>query len=356
MSANNPYVNPKSDERLVMQVKALPPEAAKSVLIRLAQGLPSDTVGRALSSALAMHAVMPPTAAPAEPAGPLGKDKGWAEMSDGEKKAAGALGYDEASWEEGLVPEACTKRWETLEGTVKAAAVSLGYTQEEWDAELEPAADEAPAPPAAYRGLAAEGATEGPTSANTALEPAFRSLNVSTDAAPPAPAAAPEAGAVLGKDKEWGGMTAGERDAAAAIGYDGPLWDAGETPPAAALRFAALSTDQRSAVLVLGYTQASWDAEVDEATGGAAAHPPEQAAAAAGETAGKDKSWADMTTGEKRAASVIGFDEAAWEEGRVPVLCTHDWDSLEGQHRSAAIVLGYGAQFGAILAQFWCNF
>ena len=27
-------------------------------------------------------------AAPAEPAGPLGKDKGWAEMSDGEKKAA----------------------------------------------------------------------------------------------------------------------------------------------------------------------------------------------------------------------------------------------------------------------------
>ena len=141
-SANNPYVNPKSDERLVMQVKALPPEAAKSVLIRLAQGLPSDTVGRALSSALAMHAVMPPTAAPAEPAGPLGKDKGWAEMSDGEKKAAGALGYDEASWEEGLVPEACTKRWETLEGTVKAAAVSLGYTQEEWDAELEPAADE----------------------------------------------------------------------------------------------------------------------------------------------------------------------------------------------------------------------
>ena len=143
-SANNPYVNPKSDERLVMQVKALPPEAAKSVLIRLAQGLPSDTVGRALSSALAMHAVMPPTAAPAAPAGPLGKDKGWAEMSaSDERKAAGALGYDEASWEEGLVPEACTKRWETLEGTVKAAAVSLGYTQEEWDAELEPAADAA---------------------------------------------------------------------------------------------------------------------------------------------------------------------------------------------------------------------
>ena len=171
-SANNPYVNPKSDERLVMQVKALPPEAAKSVLIRLAQGLPSDTVGRALSSALAMHAVMPPTAAPAEPAGPLGKDKGWAEMSDGEKKAAGALGYDEASWEEGLVPEACTKRWETLEGTVKAAAVSLGYTQEEWDAELEPAADgaDAAAPPAAYRGLAAEGGSAGTTSADTALE------------------------------------------------------------------------------------------------------------------------------------------------------------------------------------------
>ena len=150
-------------------------------------------------------------------------------------------------------------------------------------------------------------------------------------------------------------MTAGERDAAAAIGYDGPLWDAGETPPAAALRFAALSTDQRSAVLVLGYTQASWDAEVDEATGGAAAHPPEQAAAAAGETAGKDKSWADMTTGEKRAASVIGFDEAAWEEGRVPVLCTHDWDSLEGQHRSAAIVLGYEPRnSGAILLAQFC--
>ena len=144
-SANNPYVNPKSDERLVMQVKALPPEAAKSVLIRLAQGLPSDTVGRALSSALAMHAVMLPTAAPAEPAGPFGKDKGWAEMSDGERKAAGALGYDEASWEEGLVPEACTKRWEMLEGTVEAAALALGYDEASWDAELEPAGDDAAA-------------------------------------------------------------------------------------------------------------------------------------------------------------------------------------------------------------------
>ena len=122
----------------------------------------------ALSSALAMHAVMPPTAAPAEPVGPLGKDKGWAEMSDGEKKAAGALGYDEASWEEGLVPEACTKRWETLEGTVKAAAVSLGYTQEEWDAELEPAADGADAAPLA---LPAQGGSAGTTPANTRSSP-----------------------------------------------------------------------------------------------------------------------------------------------------------------------------------------
>ena len=63
-----------------------------------------------------------------------------------------------------------------------------------------------------------------------------------------------------------------------------------------------------------------------------------------GETAGKDKSWADMTTGEKRAASVIGFDEAAWEEGRVPVLCTHDWDSLKGS-TAGGDRARYGAQF-----------
>ena len=60
--------------------------------------------------------------------------------------------------------------------------VSRGYALEEVDAGREPAADGADA---AALELRQEGGSAGTTSANTALEPAFRSLNVSTDAPPP---------------------------------------------------------------------------------------------------------------------------------------------------------------------------
>ena len=241
-SANNPYVNPKSDERLVMQVKASargrqvgahPPRAGPA----FGHGGPRAVVG-------ARDARRMPTGAGGAH-GPPGKDKGWAEMSDGEKKAAGASATTRRRGRRARA-RGVHEAVETLEGTVKAAAVSLGYTQEEWDAELEPAADDAAAAGRAGRGGATEGRAATPRSARLPLatSPMRRRPR-------PPPRPTPARCSARTRRRHDGGRARrrGGHRLQRALGR-------GETLPAAALRFAALSADQRSAVLVLGHTQA----------------------------------------------------------------------------------------------------
>ena len=327
-----------SDERLVMQVKDAIYRGGQAVLIRLQRIPPFGHGGpRAVVGARDARGDAADGGAGGARRGRSARTRGWAEMSDGEKKAAGALGCDEASWEEGLVPEACTKRWETLEahgeGGGRLARLHAGGVGRRRTA----AAD-------AVRGNGRADAARG--GARAALQ-CLRCLGGAGGAAtgrsarrrrrPRPPPRRGRRGPRQGQGV--GRHDAGERDAAAAIGYAARGATRARRRRRRRCGSRALSADQRSAVLVLGYTKRRGMPRWTRPPAPRARASAALAAAASGETAGKDKSWADMTTGE-RDPSVIGFDEAAWEEGRVPVLCTHAWDSLEGQHRSAAIVLG----------------
>ena len=70
--------------------------------------------------------------------------------------------------------------------------------------------------------------------------------------------------ATAGKDKGWAQLTEEERGAAAELGYDEALWDAGETTSACLQPWRELlrKPRQRAAAQQLGYTQADWDAEL----------------------------------------------------------------------------------------------
>ena len=77
----------------------------------------------------------------------------------------------------------------------------------------------------------------------------------------PPPAAAPP-GAVLGKDKSfWSELTTVEQAAAALLGYDAQVWDAGGDTTATAQPWASLQNEERRAAQKLGYTEAVWEEE-----------------------------------------------------------------------------------------------
>ena len=77
--------------------------------------------------------------------GTLGKDKEWADMTEGEQKAAQTLGYDAHTWDTWEVPAACNTKWLQLAAYEQTAAQTLGYHRSSWDKELDAATgDEAP--------------------------------------------------------------------------------------------------------------------------------------------------------------------------------------------------------------------
>ena len=59
---------------------------------------------------------------------------------------------------------------------------------------------------------------------------------------------------------------------------------------------------------------------------------------------GKDKgSWLELNAAEQDAASVLGFDALAWDEGLTPLACEQPWQQLRSQPKllAAAETLGY---------------
>ena len=120
------------------------------------------------------------------------------------------------------------------------------------------------APPVAE--VAALSITPAPL-APRATAPAVANVVPPVPAPVPAPVPVPvpvPSGGVWGKDKSsWAELTTDEQAAAARIGYDAALWDAGGVPTTCENLWRCLSTVEQQAAAYLGYTQASWDAEVE---------------------------------------------------------------------------------------------
>ena len=304
----------------------------------------------------------PPPAASVSGATPA-KDKAtWEELSEREKAAATAIGYNRLGWDEGIPPETCSKPWATLAAAERTAASLLGYTGTEWDAELE-------------EGERGEGEGEGAAAAQ-ALEAA---TDLRQTISRPPPVGIPAA--LLGKDKEaWASLTAVEKRAATALGYQRGAWDEGVAPKKCSHRWSALSERDRREAAVLGYEATSWDGEIDGEIDGvapvvptalasvspnamaaakkppksAAARPTQQSAAAASAATsaaaaaatspremGKDKEWSRLVAKEKAAAAGLGYTGAAWDRGDAPDAMCRRWAALSAAEKRAAAVLGY---------------
>ena len=91
------------------------------------------------STAAAMPPPRAPTAAPPPGAARSVATDGsvWSEMTAEEQNAALLIGYEEASWDNGLVPDTCNYPWLRLSSVEQNAARVLGYTPEAWDADID---------------------------------------------------------------------------------------------------------------------------------------------------------------------------------------------------------------------------
>ena len=198
----------------------------------------SELVRAGVQAALAP----PPPAAP--PGAVLGKDKSfWSELTTVEQAAAAVLGYSAQVWDAGGDTTATAQPWASLQNEERIAAQRLGYTEPVWEkdrAEMQQASEDA------------------------FDQEMMGGLNVN-DSPPPAappPTAAPT---TLAKDKQtWEEFTPAERQAAAALGWDGAMWNEGQVPECCEHHWRVLDAGQKRHAEALGYTQALWDEELEE--------------------------------------------------------------------------------------------
>ena len=119
-----------------LQLEAEAEEAAaaatggSSVAAAPAAALPKPPSPASVPTTAAAPAVPPersePPAPPAPPATarqPALDGSSWAELTAAEQRAAQAIGYSEESWDEGEVPETCTKIWKLLTPLEQSSAL-----------------------------------------------------------------------------------------------------------------------------------------------------------------------------------------------------------------------------------------
>jgi len=238
----------------------------------------------------AVVATQAPPAAPHRPVvqppvpetGVWGKDKGWDELTAGEKADASTLGYDGELWDAGESPEVCNNPWKHLALAEQTAASRLGYSAALWDAELGDEAEDAavavsedasaplpppsiaPSPlPSSSVPTAPPPAPAPPAAPSTPPHPNLARPPPVAPAAPaPAPAPAAPARSVATDGSLWADLNFDEQNAAMLLGYDEASWDAGETVPTCMHPWLRLSTVEQNAATLLGYRQAIWDAEL----------------------------------------------------------------------------------------------
>ena len=344
--------------------------------------------------ALTSASTSQPAPTSAVPQQTLGKDKTtWSLLTEPEQSAARAVGYNQLGWDEGIPPEACSKRWASLAPDERSAAEVLGYVGADWDAELEQEEQQGAAQPTALASSAPASDASASTSAadvpeapasEAATATAATPAKAEAESQPDVSVAAPQV--TLGKDKAtWAELTVQEQTAARTLGYNQLGWEQGIPPKTCSSRWAMLTASQQSAAISLGYTEAGWDEELAEeaslevvqppparlspvpsstaappavppadvpaASSAGAAPAPEQAAGLFGPPAGaesyilgKDKgAWSDLTKQEREAATSLGYGAEGWDSGIAPDACSQPWSGLSKSQQRAALLLGYSA-------------
>uniref|UniRef100_A0A7S1UY55 Uncharacterized protein n=1 Tax=Grammatophora oceanica TaxID=210454 RepID=A0A7S1UY55_9STRA len=124
-------------------------------------------------------------------------------------------------------------------------------------------------------------------------------------------------------DFYWAELPKGVQDAAAIMGFDEEMWDAGEEEPLShSLDWEELSAEEAQAAIDLGYDQAIWDEE----------DPPLY----------DEYKWEELPPYVKNAALSLGYDQEMWDAGEEdPETEDKMWTELSFEEREAAQVFGW---------------
>ena len=73
---------------------------------------------------------------------------------------------------------------------------------------------------------------------------------------------APPPSSMPAKDKgSWSELTSAEQGTASVLGWDGDMWDRGDSPTAVHCDWAALGSERQEQAALLGYNEVEWDVE-----------------------------------------------------------------------------------------------
>lgn len=117
------------------------------------------------------------------------------------------------------------------------------------------------------------------------------------------------------------------------------------------LKWSALTTKARKALMVLGWNQEKWDverwADIEEYWWEELNEEHRAAATELGwdisswDNQYEDKDWDELPDAVQKAAKRFGFTKEMWDDDEWPETAQSGWEEMDAQQRKALNVLGY---------------
>jgi len=191
-------------------------------------------------------------------------DECWTDLPQEIQDSFIALGYSETLWDEGGEVASDDFDWAELTAAQLAAAVLIGYTEEIWCADTPPI--ESVTTPKPVTDSPTKQPTLKPVTGSPTKQPTLKPVTES-------PTNKPTIKPVTGSPTKqltvkpvsqdillWGGLPSGSETIYATLGYDEVLWNSGGSVAVDDKTWDEMTIGERFAAYAIGFTEDSWDA------------------------------------------------------------------------------------------------
>jgi len=259
----------------------------------------------------------------------------WAELPLELFNAAHLLGYNQEMWDNNESSPVDELSWAQLTPKQKEAAYKFEYDQISWDGVL----DVSSSP---NEGLSNE---EMILNSNENKEESKSSNTAETD---------------LTDDWTtymWSELPPQIKSAAMELGYNQNLWDNDGTSSVDSIFWTELTRAQQKAASTFGYNQKSWDgllatsapndalSDQGKMEGTGEAEPSDPSYNPEAEISvnydWEDHSWAELPSGTKSAAKLLGYNQYLWDNDETTFVDNMSWVELTTEQHEAAAKFGY---------------
>ena len=251
----------------------------------------------------------------------------WYQLPRDAKKACKVLGYTQNIWDnDGKSPFEDTE-WDDLTDEQQRSAEVLGYTKASWNGNDEDPVTKTVSPVQTKLLLRASGSSSSSSASSEGV------------------------GARKYEKYDWEELPKEALVAAKVLGYTQFTWDNDLESPLDSKEWEKLTKKQQAAARTLGYNQTTWDNDAGE-VGQGSPEPTSQNAPKLRPTSSSvsssstgsggaysDLDWDELPKKARAAAQTLGYSQSSWDQNLYDP--DKDWEELSTKERKAAQVLGY---------------